>query len=164
MQLTTNFFLREWLWSDQAARMGRKIIAPDLIVVNIRRQAETVMQPLRDRLCKKYGRDVSIKVTSGYRPLWLNQMVGGSKKSDHMDGRATDFECIGIPNYTVCKFIESIIEELPIDKLIYEFGDWVHISIAPAGVKPRRLIMTAIRNNKTGEVEYPAGIIKQEEN
>jgi hypothetical protein len=90
-------------------------------------------------------------------------MVHGSANSAHMFGRAADFQVIGLSNYEVADFLARKIELLQIDQLIYEFGEWVHVSIPVIGATPRRQVMTAVHNPKTGKTEYSSGIIKQEE-
>lgn len=73
-----------------------------------------------------------IKITSAFRSIELNTAVGGSKKSDHLNGFAADFVVIGMTNKQICK---SIIDAgIKFDQLIDECkgSHWVHISIAPA--------------------------------
>jgi hypothetical protein len=160
-QLTTNFSLHEFLRSDVATRLGRPIDASPDITVRLLHVAQ-VLQWIRDDIKAELGVEHTFTISSGYRPMWLNTLIGGAPKSDHMDGRAADFEVIGMTVFDVCKFIEARIAKYDIDKLIYEFGEWTHISVPPPGSEPRRLIMTAVRNSK-GVVEYPLGIIKKEE-
>jgi zinc D-Ala-D-Ala carboxypeptidase len=160
MNLSEHFELEEMTRSNTAVRYGRKVEAPEKVVQELTRGCVTVMEPIRAGLCVKYKRTVGIDISSGYRPLWLNKLVGGSEKSDHIDGRAFDFNAWGVPTLELAEFINSIIDTLPIDKLIYEFGEWVHVSIAPVGQEPRRLVMTAVKRGR--KTVYLPGIIKQE--
>lgn len=69
-----------------------------------------------------------IIISSGYRSFAVNQAVGGSKNSAHLQGRAADFTCPGYGTpYQVCRAI--IDAGLEFDQLINEPG-WVHIAIA----------------------------------
>jgi hypothetical protein len=163
MQLSPNFSLKEMTHSDAATRLGRPVVASAEIQAELARLCNEVLQPIRHEIALMFGTSPII-VSSGYRPLWLNQLIGGSLNSAHIYGRAADFQVIGHSNYEIANFIAGFIHTLPIDQLIYEFGDWVHVATPAIGVEPRRQILTAIRNPKTGKVEYPLGIIKQEEN
>ena len=49
--------------------------------------AEKVLQPAREIL----GRP--IRITSGYRSVVTNRLVGGSKTSQHLKGKAADIQC-----------------------------------------------------------------------
>lgn len=154
-KLSENFYLNEMLWSETAARLGRKVEANDRIVEALKWGCVEVMQPIRDALCAHYGRDMPISISSGYRPSWLNKAIGGSMKSDHMRGYAFDFDTPSITPFELAAFIASKIDQWPIDKLILEFGAWVHISVTPPNQAPMRKIMTAakIKDPKTAETK-----------
>lgn len=81
---------------------------------------------------------VPIFVTSGYRSLQVNQHIGGAVNSAHMDGRAAD---IVAPPFTAYDLAERIvISKIPFDKVILEFGRWVHVQWSDS---PRGRILTA---------------------
>ena len=71
-------------------------------------------------------------ITSGYRSVELNRVVGGSKDSMHCQGLAADFICpsFGTP-YEVCRQI--VRAQVPMDQLIHEFAEWTHLGLAPEG-------------------------------
>lgn len=97
-------------------------------VQNLRRLAGTVLEPLR----LEFGPYV---VSSGYRSRGVNERIGGSKTSAHMDGRAVDGAPLKqLPWRDVMAFA---LERLPVDQAIYEFGEWLHFGIAKAGAVPR---------------------------
>lgn len=123
------FWLSEFAVSAMAARMGRPVEIPVNLVPNIERLVDTVLQPLRDEL----GRPIVI--ISGYRPLWLNTRVGGSRSSAHLEARAADLTVPGVPPRDVCKVVRAL--RLPIDQAIEEFGSWTHLGIE-ASDEPRR--------------------------
>ncbi len=89
-------------------------------------------------------------ISSGYRCPALNALIGGAKKSQHMEGLAADFisPAAGTPAQ-VCQRIAS--SSLAFDQLIYEYT-WCHISF---GSPPRRSILTF--NKTTGG--YRNGVI-----
>lgn len=76
--------------------------------------------------------DKPIYATSGFRCPALNNAVGGSNTSAHLDGLAVDFVCpdVGKPRHIVARLANS---SLNFDQLIEEHsGDssWVHIGLA----------------------------------
>lgn len=143
MKLAPNFFLREFLWSDTAARAGRVVEAPEDIVENLRYVATKVLQPIRDALCEYYKKDMPLDPSSGYRPVWLNKMVKGSTNSDHIIGMACDFGCPYLDDYELAAFIrDKMLPVLPIKQLIYEFDSWVHIGASFPNEAPRRQVLT----------------------
>lgn len=166
MKITKNFYLGEFTWSDTAARMGREVVVPAKVLPMIERVAEDFLQPLRDRLTEQYKKDMPLVISSGYRPRWLNEAVGGASSSDHMKGLAVDFHCPHITPYELACFIAARIDRLPVDKLILEFHSWVHVSVAPSGSTPMRKVMTAIKrpDPKTAKLKtyYKAGIVGKE--
>jgi zinc D-Ala-D-Ala carboxypeptidase len=149
IQLSKSFWLREFLWSDSAARMGREIVPTESDINNLRRLCEELLQPIRDALGKPMA------ITSGLRPPWLNTLIGGAANSEHVDARAADFKVVGMTPYQVTMIISKM--DLPWNQLIHEFGSWTHISIAPAAVPPKREIMTAARID--GKTHYLSGVV-----
>jgi hypothetical protein len=160
-QLSANFWLREFTESDHAARMGIKIVAPAEVILNLQHLCVQVLQPLRDEVKRVYHREYPFSVTSGYRPPWLNTLVKGSKHSAHLWGGGADTKVPGISVYDFSKFVEGYVHILPIDQVIYEYGEWTHIAIAPDGKEPRRQVLTAVYDHDTKEARYLPGIIKQ---
>lgn len=133
MVLKSKYFtLKEFTFSQTAARRGIPN-EPNLIhLANIQRLVTNVLDPLRELL------DRPIRITSGYRSSQLNIAVGGSKTSQHCYGEAAD---IVVPGMTVDQVVEAIIQSgLPFDQLIHEFGDWTHVSYGP---RNRRQILRA---------------------
>lgn len=113
--------------------------------VNTAKRMETVRSLLGDR---------AVLVSSWYRCLQLNMIVGGSSTSDHMQGTAVDFTCpsFGTP-LVICKHLTAHAVELGFKQLIYEHT-WVHISWdAIPGAKHKLEVLTLL-NNKT----YAQGI------
>lgn len=149
VQLSKNFWLREFVRSQTAARMGRIIEPTEEEIANLKLLCVNVLQPIRDEL----GR--AITILSGLRPRWLNSAVGGAKESAHIYGLAGDIIIAGFTPYAACRAIEQM--RLPWNQLILEFGQWVHIAAAPAGVHPRREVLTA--RVLAGRTTYVPGIL-----
>jgi uncharacterized protein YcbK (DUF882 family) len=150
-QLSKHFWLREFLRSETASRMGRKIESPPHeIVMGLESLCLEVLEPLRESM------DTPFTIISGWRPEWLNKAVGGSKNSDHMRGRAADLIVAGASNAEVCNHLKDI--DLPFKQCILEFppGGWVHISVGEAGVTPPQQFLTAVKRD--GNTFYLPGI------
>ena len=137
MRLSQNFTLAEFLVSDTAARMGRKIEADPIIVSNLKYGATHVMQPIRNIV------GGPLIINSGYRPPWLNRKIGGSKKSQHMHGLAADFRVLRSAKVTLLALARKIEESnIPYDQLIYETGTWIHVSWRVDSSKNRGQVLT----------------------
>jgi zinc D-Ala-D-Ala carboxypeptidase len=153
MKLTENFTLSEMIKSETALRHGLDNTPGDTEIANLKRLAETILQPVRNH----YKRGV--KVNSGYRAPNVNAAVGGSKTSDHCRGQAADIEIPGVAN---AELAEWISKNLKFTQLILEFytpgvpdSGWVHVSYDPANLKCQ--VMTAMREN--GKTVYKPGLI-----
>jgi hypothetical protein len=154
IQLTTNFWMREFLRSQQAARIGREIIPTVEVIKNITRLCRDALQPARDQLNRVFTID------SGYRPDWLNVMTpGASLTSYHMLGLAADVLVAGIKPALFSKWLARKMIELPdvfiVDKVIDEYEQWTHVQVAKPGVPPRRLFLLA--RHVKGEIVYTPG-------
>ena len=96
-----------------------------------------VLDPIREH----FGEP--IRVTSGYRCPKLNEVIGGSSKSQHMAKNgdcAVDFKFLG-NKVSLPEVFKWITEESKInfDQCISEFlpNGWIHISYVSVG-KPNR--------------------------
>ena len=134
MQLTKNFDLDEFIRSDTAKRHGIDNNPTPAILAELQRTAE-MLELVRVQLGNR-----PIWITSGYRALALNSVVGGSVTSAHCRGMAADFTCpdFGTP-LQVCRELATFADSLKFDQLIHEFGSWVHIGRAPV---PRKQLLT----------------------
>ena len=134
-KLTQNFTLEELVNSQTAARHNIKNAPGEKQIENLHRLAET-LEKVRTILDDK-----PILISSGYRALKINTMVGGSVNSAHVHGLAADFICPGFgAPLAVCQELEPHMEELGIDQLIYEFGTWVHLGLSAGS--PRTAALT----------------------
>jgi zinc D-Ala-D-Ala carboxypeptidase len=143
MQLSTHFWLTEFVRSSTAARRGIDNTPVGDALLNLDRLANEVLEPIRREVCKAKGHDVALHITSGYRCPELNTAIGGSVHSDHMRGRAADVIAIGVPLNEFAEIAKAACESLPVRQCIREFGEWVHVSIEPYGRVPRREYLTA---------------------
>jgi zinc D-Ala-D-Ala carboxypeptidase len=141
IKLTEHFTLAEMIKSPTAQRLGLSNQPTPEHIENMRYCCEKILEPVR----KYFGKPVT--VNSSYRSPRVNEAVGGSKNSQHVNGQAIDFEIMGISNKVVADWIADNLE---FDQLILEFyveGDknsgWVHASIKKeGGNRKQKLIAT----------------------
>lgn len=147
--LTQHFQLEEFLRSETAIRAGRLIEPDQLTIDNLRRLCSTVLEPLRASIGP-------IRILSGFRPDWLNQLVGGSATSEHVPGRAADIEVVGMANDALCQRIIDL--HLPFNQVINEFAPdgWCHVSVPKLGETPKREVLTA--RKQSGKTVYLTGL------
>ena len=150
VELTKNFYLDEFTRSEIATRMGRTIEIKAPVHYNITDLCVEILQPLRDDLRR------AIHITSGYRPIWLNKLVGGSGSSQHCRGAAADFTVTGRSPLYVCESIMAL--KLPIGQVIHEFGQWTHVSLrGDKEIPSTRRVLTASKND-AGRTIYTKGL------
>lgn len=136
MQLSPHFSLEELTYSETALRRGIDNTPAPSEIENLKRLCETLLEPVRMTL------GVHMHINSGFRSIALNQAVGGAHSSAHLDGCAADFIPIGLDLRTTFDMLRGR-SELPVDQIIFECAAWIHISVAPVGLTPRRQALTA---------------------
>ena len=147
MKLSPNLSLAEVTKSATAIKRGIANAPTQEHLQNLKRVAEHVFQPIREHFGKP------LAVSSGYRSAQLNELIGGSKRSQHSKGEALDLDADvygGLTNAAVFNYIK---DHLTFDQLIWEFGTdeepaWVHVSYKAEG--NRGEVLVAYKdNNKT---------------
>jgi len=143
IQLSKNFRLSEFVFSNVAADFGIDNTPNERQIKNMTVLCLTVLQPIRDTLGP-------IDISSGFRCGRLNNhpKIRGAAHSHHRchsGYAAADFTVRGIHNDDVLKWIRA--SPLPFEQLINE-PSWIHIS----SYRPRRQIMKAERVK--GEMVY----------
>lgn len=127
------FTIEELTSSTTAARRGIDNTIPDRLLPNITRLIDYL-----DKVREEFG--APIRVSSGYRCPDLNEAVGGSDKSQHMQGLAADLVVPDLP-----RLFRTIRKMGGFDQLIWEEPSthrvWVHVSVAPKGAKPRGQVL-----------------------
>ena len=143
MQLSPNFSLSELVYSETALERGIDNTPPPEIVENLRRLAAG-LEAVRSLL------GGPLAISSGYRCAALNEAVGGSSTSQHLQGLAVDFEC---PAFGTALEVADAIRRsaLEFDQCILEYGRWVHLSFSDA---PRRRMLSIYDDDKG----YVAGL------
>ena len=146
------FTINELCASSTAARLGIKNVPDEEVKSNLIALVDNILDPLRD----SYGKPII--VSSGYRSLSLNRILGGSKTSQHVKGQAADISCTNTSlegNKEIFDLILSM--NLPFDQLIYEFGNdvgpaWVHISFSKNANRHQVLRAKKVRNRTVYEI------------
>lgn len=135
-----HFTLGDLLKSQTAARSPKiyqEQYSPDrAIIENLEMLMAQVIDPLLDSYLLPKG--LGVAISSGYRCATLNQLIGGSKTSQHVLGQAVDFVLTGIkapahPGEVYVYTVDWMIKHLTFDQLIWEYGtslipNWLHVS------------------------------------
>ncbi len=141
------FSLDELTRSETATRQGIVNKPKKAQEVQLKELCKYVLDPIREH----FG--VPIRVTSGYRCPKLNEVIGGSSKSQHMAKNgdcAVDFKFLG-NKVDLQKCFDWITKEsnLKFDQCISEFlpNGWIHISYVSAGKPNRQKVTIATKTN-----------------
>lgn len=151
MKLSEHFTLHELTRSFTATRLRIDNTPPPEVVANLARLARHLLEPIRERVRKP------IIVTSGYRCSLLNKAVHGATNSAHMVGLAADIIVQGMPAYDLAELI-YISDQPAADKVILEFGEWVHVQVPREHHPTRHLVFTALHEPE-GQVKYQPGLV-----
>lgn len=144
MNLSKNFTLEQLTVTET----GLKNKPDDQSIESLKRLCETILEPLFEDV------GLPISISSGYRSPEINRKIKGSATSQHMKGEAVDFGIKGMSKVEICKKIIDL--DLPYHQLINEGttsgATWIHVSIAPNGVKPKKEFLNA--NGISGKMKY----------
>jgi len=146
MNLSKNLTLAEVTKSTTAKRLGIDNTPDEWTTENLRQVAINIFQPLREAFgCPIY-------VSSGYRSAELNTAIGGSARSQHVEGRALDLDADVYGGCTNSQVFNWIKENVDFDQLIWEFGDsdnpdWVHVSYVYDGINRKRCLKACRDDN-----------------
>ena len=124
------FSIDEMLRSATAKKLGIDNIPGDKERIQLERLINEILDPIRI----EYGGP--IMVTSGFRCKRLNDIVKGSKNSQHMKGEAADLVPVDGDTRRLFDVIRRMMKEgkIKTGQLIWEYGTWtkpkwVHISL-----------------------------------
>jgi len=113
--------------SNQATALKLANIPNSEQLNNLRLVCVKIFDPLREHFGKPIG------ISSAYRSVDLNSKIGGSKSSQHCEGKALDIDGDIFGSISNKNIFEYIRKSCTFDQLIWEFGsenapDWVHVS------------------------------------
>ena len=140
MKLSQHFDLAEFTRSESAKRHGVSNEPTPEHLANIKVLCERVLEPLRAH----FGHPINI--SSGYRSKILNHYIGGTLKSQHLEGKAVDLDLDGTSYGTTNKMLfDYILNNLEFDQIINEHNySWVHVSYNDG--KNRRQALDALKD------------------
>jgi len=131
MQLSPHFSLAQFTSSEAAVEGGIDNSAPPEVIGNLKRLAAGL-----EKVQALLG--APVEISSAYRCPALNQAVGGTKTSQHVQGLAADFVCPGFGTpLEVARAVQR--SDIDFDQCILEFGRWVHLSFS---AEPRGRVLT----------------------
>lgn len=121
MNISEHITLEEAIRSQTATRKGIANIPNEHEIKNMEIVAKACFEPLREW----YGKP--LKVSSFYRCEALNSAIGGSKISQHVQGKAIDIDTGSKTENE--KLFNWAKANLKYDQLIDEYNfSWIHIS------------------------------------
>jgi hypothetical protein len=146
MNLSEHFTLEEGTYSETAVRMHIDNQPSEKQLQNMKIAAEHL----------ELVRELSgpMRVNSWLRLPAVNEAVGGSKISSHMDGWAIDCSSSTHTPYELCQIVKNA--GIKFDQMIHEYGRWMHISFAP---EMRQQELTIFKP----EGKYKPGILTEAE-
>lgn len=146
MQLSQHFSLDEFCRSTTATRHGINNDLPAELLDEARRTAEML-----ERIRAELG--VPITLTSGYRCLPLNALLGSKPDSDHPKAMAADIRPQGLAVVRAAEILARRVDALSIGQLILEYPDrdgWVHVSTRKPSNPVNRVITITARGTVPG--------------
>ena len=144
MKASPHFTIDELTFSETATRKDIDNTPSNEVLDNLYITARE-MENVRELLGNN-----PILISSGYRCLALNELLGSKPTSAHIRGLACDFTCpkFGDPDDIVDVIFGSDIQY---DQIILEFDKWVHIAFPADGESARK---KALIINKKGTMIY----------
>lgn len=159
MKISTHLTYEEVYKSQTATRKGIDNTPNEEELNCIIALAEKVFEPIRLIVSEERGKDSPLHISSCFRCVELNRLIGGSPTSQHCKGQAMDIDMDGFyDDYNNVRLFNTIKNKIDFDQLIWEFGndenpEWVHVSYNTAG--NRKMIIKAINlNGKTTYVPF----------
>ena len=136
MNLSAHVTLKEFQASGIATLRNLNNEMNETQIASAKLLCENVFEPLRIYL------NTPIQISSGFRSLQVNKMIGGASTSQHTKGEAMDIKIDA-------KGFHFIKDKLDFDQLIWEFGNdenpsWVHVSYSS---KNRKQVLKATKKN-----------------
>lgn len=145
-KLSDHFTLAEAAKSQIAERKGIDNKPPAALIPSLARVATQILEPVRAQF------RVPFSPSSWYRCPVLNAALGSKSTSQHLSGKAVDFEVPGVANTDLARWCAA---HLSFDQLILEYhrpddpsSGWVHCSIA-SDDRARGEILTLTRTGVT---------------
>jgi len=131
IKASPHFSIEELTFSETAARKGIDNTPSDDVLDNLYKTAME-MENVRELLNNN-----PILISSGYRCLELNELLGSKPTSAHIRGLACDFTCpkFGDPDDIVDAIFRS---DILYDQIILEHSSWCHLAFPKDGESARK--------------------------
>ena len=144
IKASPNFTVDELTFSETATRKDIDNTPSDEVLDNLLITAWS-MEDVRKLLNNN-----PILISSGYRCLELNELLGSKPTSAHIRGLACDFTCpkFGDPDDIVDAIFRS---DILYDQIILEHSSWCHLAFPKDGESARK---KALIINKKGTMIY----------
>ena len=144
IKASPNFTIEELTFSETATRKDIDNTPSDEVLDNLYITAME-MENVRELLGNN-----PINVSSGYRCLELNTLLGSKPTSEHILGKAIDFTCsnFGDPYDIVDAIFKSDIQY---NQILCEYNKWCHVSFPTDGESAKK---QALIINKKGTMIY----------
>jgi len=141
--VSKNITLKEATFSQTATNLGIDNTPNEEQLENMKLVAKACFQPLREW----YGKP--IRINSFFRSPILNKKIGGSKTSQHSEGKAIDISAGNKEENK--KLFDWLKANVQFDQLINEFDyQWIHVSFNLG--KNRKQVLAAVK--KDGKTVY----------
>jgi|TARA_B110000977_G_C10822901_1_gene394952 hypothetical protein len=147
VKISKHISYKEAIKSNTALRLNLDNTPGDYEISNMVGIATHLFEPLREYV------GGPIKINSMFRSVDLNTAIGGSKSSQHCQGRAIDLDdTFGYK--TNADMFNYIKNNLNFDQMIWEFGNdknpaWVHVSYVSGDQNRNRILIAEKVNGKT---------------
>ena len=146
-RISKHISYKEAVKSNTALRLNIDNTPDSISLTNMTGVAHHIFEPLRLWV------GGPIKINSFYRCPKLNKAIGGSKRSQHCQGRAIDIDDT-FGHKTNAEMFYYIKDNLNFDQMIWEFGDdnnpaWVHVSFDSLEGNRGRLLKAIKENGKS---------------
>ena len=115
----TFFTLKEFLYSKTAGSLGIENVPDFEQVRNLDNLVKYVLNPCRQYINRP------IYISSGYRSIRLNIIIGGAPTSQHMDGKAADISTASTKSNN--ELFEFIVNKIDFDQCI-RYKTFIHVS------------------------------------
>ncbi len=144
MRLSEHFELHEFTDSNTADIRQIPNVPDATAIEHLRILSEKVLEPVRAHFKRP------VRISSGFRCPALNVAVGGSRTSQHVEGRAADIE---VEDVSCVIVFDYIARNLDFDQVINETHDghrWVHVSyVSPERNRKMVGVIEVVNGQKT---------------
>ena len=146
LQLSPHFTLGEMARTDNRNLLSENQAQSLAYFDNLQKLCAEILEPVRELL------GMPVQVTSGFRCIRLNALIGGSPTSQHCHGEAADTV---YGEYNLREIFNEIAwSSIPYSQIIYEFESWVHIALQDQVLYPGKVRQMLTASSINGATVY----------